>query len=388
MRVALLAAWLAMARLVSAGCLDDCLQRYGGAGDDYTACVADCGVCGNGDLEGDEECDDGNVVSGDCCDATCHLEPEGSPCDDDDDDLCTNGVCDGDGECDSEETPVAGCHEPVRTGRASLVMRDLADDPKDLLDWRWRGGSGTADFGKPIATTTYALCVYDDTGLLASVTLPGGDQCEAHPCWTVKPDGFNFRDRARAPDGAAQVTLRQSRHSGRARIRFKAEGKNLELPDLSALDSPLTVQLRRSDSPVCWSAQYTFASRDPGDTTHFKDRSAPGSQATSTSTSTTTTSSGSGGGPTTTSSALSGATVEVTVLDDTSSPVEDADVTLTYEDQTSVDDLTDAAGVVRFTGQRTGVPVTVSVEDDDGREGETTSPGLQAGTNQITVTVR
>ncbi len=388
MRVALLAAWLAMARLVSAACLDDCLRLYGGAGEDYAACVEDCGVCGNGDVEGDEECDDGNVAGGDCCDATCRLEPAGSPCDDDDDDLCTGGTCDGDGECDSGEEPATGCHEPVRAGRASLVMRDLDDDSKDLLDWKWRGGTGTADFGDPFATTTYALCLYDDTGLLASVTVPGGDACHGHPCWTEKPDDFHFRDRARAPDGAAQVTLRQSRRAGRARIRFEAEGENLELPDLSALESPLTVQLRRSDSPVCWSAQYTFPPRNPADTTHFKDRSDPGARTTSTSTSTTTTTSAAGAGSSTTSSTLPGATVEVTVLDAFSSPVEDAEVTLTYADQSSLSDLTDAAGVTRFTGQPIGVPATVSVEDDDGREGDVTSPGFQAGTNQVTVTVR
>src|SRR5262249_19869593 len=161
-------------------------------------------------------------------------------------------ACDGEGQCDSEETPVAGCHEPVRAGRASLVMRDLADDSKDLLEWRWRGGSGKTDFGNPTATTAYALCLYDDTGALASVTLPRGHQCDGRRCWTGKPEGFHFRDRAHAPDGAAQVTLRQSKHSGRTRIRFKAEGQNLDLPDLSGLDAPLTMQLRRSDSPVCW----------------------------------------------------------------------------------------------------------------------------------------
>ena len=67
MRLAVLVAWLGIARLVSATCLDDCQQLYGGSGPDYASCVQDCGVCGNGDLEGDEECDDGNLVNGDCC---------------------------------------------------------------------------------------------------------------------------------------------------------------------------------------------------------------------------------------------------------------------------------------------------------------------------------
>lgn len=32
-------------------------------------------VCGNGTIEGDEECDDGNTMPGDGCDARCNLEP-------------------------------------------------------------------------------------------------------------------------------------------------------------------------------------------------------------------------------------------------------------------------------------------------------------------------
>jgi cysteine-rich repeat protein len=102
MRLALLVAWLALVRLAGATCLDDCLTRFGGTGPDYAACVTSCGVCGNGVLEGDEECDDGNTLPGDCCDATCHFEPTGSACHDAED-LCSTGVCDDSGDCDSDD---------------------------------------------------------------------------------------------------------------------------------------------------------------------------------------------------------------------------------------------------------------------------------------------
>jgi len=56
--------------------------------------------CGNGLLEAHEQCDDGNVVNGDCCSRTCKLEAAGSDCDDGM--WCTTGdVCDATGTCTS-----------------------------------------------------------------------------------------------------------------------------------------------------------------------------------------------------------------------------------------------------------------------------------------------
>lgn len=55
-------------------------------------------ICGNAILEAGEQCDDGNVTSGDCCSAACTLEADGSACDADDDactvgDACQAGSC-------------------------------------------------------------------------------------------------------------------------------------------------------------------------------------------------------------------------------------------------------------------------------------------------------
>jgi len=192
MRVALLVACLAIARMVSATCLGNCQQLYGGSGPDYASCVQDCGVCGNGELEGDEECDDGNLVNGDCCDATCHFEPAGSVCDDGDGDPCTNGTCDAEGDCDSEEAPATTCHEPVAAGRSSLTMHRAAADAKDLLEWKWRGaqGSGGSEFGNPTGGTGYDLCAYDTTGLLASIPVPAAEGCDSPPCWKERRGRF------------------------------------------------------------------------------------------------------------------------------------------------------------------------------------------------------
>lgn len=395
MRIPLLAICFAIARVAGATCLDDCLAEFGGAGPDYAGCVADCGVCGNGEIEGDEECDDGNTVGGDCCDAHCQPEPAGSPCAQDPDEPCTTAACDGDGECDSEEEPAPDCREPTAAGGATLVLRDSDDDAKDLLLWKWRRGpaASKAEFGDPLASTGYALCVYDDTGLLTTVTAPAGDTCGHHPCWAERGGGFRYRDPERTPDGAAGILLQPGHHDGRTKIVVEASGENLDLPDLSSLESPLTVQLRRSGSRLCWSAGYSFPPARRNDAMRFRDRSDAPPPTVATTTSTTTTSEASSTTVTTepgatTTTTLAGASVEVTVVDAAATPVADADVTITYAGGDESFDSTDDTGVVVFSGQPVGVAATIVAEDLDDRTGSATSAGFAAGQNQVTVTVR
>ncbi|MFN2425603.1 MAG: hypothetical protein ABR587_04050 [Candidatus Binatia bacterium] len=54
-------------------------------------------ICGDGVVEQNEECDDGNVVGGDCCASDCTAEPVEGPCDDSNE--CTFDFCDGQGNC-------------------------------------------------------------------------------------------------------------------------------------------------------------------------------------------------------------------------------------------------------------------------------------------------
>ncbi|MFK7988989.1 MAG: DUF4215 domain-containing protein [Sandaracinaceae bacterium] len=56
-------------------------------------------LCGNGEMDGEEECDDGNMAPDDGCSATCTLE-------------CGNGDLDGDEECDDgNRVSLDGCSE-------------------------------------------------------------------------------------------------------------------------------------------------------------------------------------------------------------------------------------------------------------------------------------
>lgn len=101
-------------------------------------------ACGDGVLDPGEQCDDGNVVGGDCCSATCQLEPLGSPCDDHN--ACTTasvcnalGVCvatarahcDDGNKCTVDHCePADGCHhDPVDFAITRVeVEKSLATD--------------------------------------------------------------------------------------------------------------------------------------------------------------------------------------------------------------------------------------------------------------------
>src|SRR5262249_40390449 len=65
--------------------------------DDCRLDLDDCNRCGDGHARHGEECDDGNNVSGDGCDATCHSE-------------CGDGKIGGEEECDDGNRAIGdGC---------------------------------------------------------------------------------------------------------------------------------------------------------------------------------------------------------------------------------------------------------------------------------------
>src|SRR5690606_39082877 len=56
------------------------VQGEGGLLARYEGDIGAPPLCGNGDLDPEEECDDGNTASGDCCSSSCTLDPVGTAC--------------------------------------------------------------------------------------------------------------------------------------------------------------------------------------------------------------------------------------------------------------------------------------------------------------------
>jgi cysteine-rich repeat protein len=71
-------------------------------------CRSDCTAegCGDGITDAGEDCDDGNTSNGDCCGSTCDFEANGAACTDDGN-PCTDDVCDGAGACGHEDNTAA-----------------------------------------------------------------------------------------------------------------------------------------------------------------------------------------------------------------------------------------------------------------------------------------
>ena len=237
---------------------------------DGDGCDSNCTPtgCGNHIVTPGEQCDDGNLSGGDCCSSTCSFEPAGMSCDDAD--PCTViDRCDGAGRCAGPVEPAAGCRS------APLGSLTVRGGTVPSLAWKWsRGTTAPAELGDPVSGgTSYALCVYDQTGpgftVRARTPLPAGGTCSGKPCWTRKGSTLTYRSRDAFPGGV--TTGIKAAAPGSGSVSVKARGPRLVMSELPfTQQSRVTVQLRSSDGP-CWTTELD-APPDRSTATQFKDR--------------------------------------------------------------------------------------------------------------------
>lgn len=145
------------------------------------------------------------------------------------------------------------CRNPVVARGSKLILKDRTPDDHDMLKWNWKRGRATtkAIFGNPVATTSYALCLYQDGVLVQGNLLPNGSD------WTDVATGYRYRALDLMPDGILSGKLREGLTDGFALVKIKGKGALLELPDPTPLTGVLDVQLQRLDDPHCWGATFT-----------------------------------------------------------------------------------------------------------------------------------
>jgi hypothetical protein len=154
--------------------------------------------------------------------------------------------------------PASGCRPPAVGGKAKLIVKNGVVDSKDLLKWKWTKGSATdvLDFGDPLTTDAYFLCVYDGTTLVSSTVVPADGTCAGKPCWKSTRSGFLYKDRDLTPEGARTLLLKAGA-AGRAGVKFLGKGTNLDTPNPATFTGPIRVQLQRATAGVCFEATYS-----------------------------------------------------------------------------------------------------------------------------------
>ena len=258
-------------------------------------------LCGNGTIDTGpsyvEQCDDGpnngHPELGSCCTTSCTFATDGTSCDDADE--CTNGTQCQSGSCAGGSAVICGpcqtcdsllncidgprptCKQVTATLAASLQIRDRTPDDGDLITFKWAKGQDTqfVDFGNPVTTDDYALCVFDPS-LAYKIIAPAGGTCGAKPCWkqqTIK--GFSYKDAFFTPDGIDKIKLKAG-IAGKSKVQLRGRGGNLHaepgFPNLPLpLGLPARVQLQ-SGNGQCWEATFDTAGTRANDGTQYRGK--------------------------------------------------------------------------------------------------------------------
>jgi len=157
--------------------------------------------CGDGSVDGVEQCDDGNTTNGDCCSSNCQYE-FGS-CDDQD--ACTSSdSCDGFGHCSGVpvvcDTPPDQCYEAVGSCFAGKCSYDpkpdsiSCDDSDPCTLGDHCDGAGGCASGDPNTCNDNNPCTADAcdpfTGICGYTDAPGEPCDDGNPCTINDACGF------------------------------------------------------------------------------------------------------------------------------------------------------------------------------------------------------
>ncbi len=130
-------------------------------------------------------------------------------------------------------TPAIASCPPAPSGtcatslKAQLQLKLNASDTKDKLKWRFSGGPllTQSDFGNPTTTASYALCIYDDGALAASLQVG-----PSSTLWVpVGSKGYKYTDPTGTSAGITKMKLLGGA-AGKSKLQMKGKGANLPMP--------------------------------------------------------------------------------------------------------------------------------------------------------------
>jgi hypothetical protein len=155
-----------------------------------------------------------------------------------------------------------------RSASRSLLIKNVSNDARDRLTWRWQKGAATtlADFGAPTGTTAYALCLYAGTSTAA---IAAADIAPSAKLWSAKGTrGFRYRDPSGSSDGIRKVIL-EAGVAGKAKVVVRGEGANLPAVPAGPLPLAVTAQLVNNATDVCFEDVYDDAVVKENDAERF-----------------------------------------------------------------------------------------------------------------------
>lgn len=156
--------------------------------------------------------------------------------------------------CSAE--PRVGCKQPFVAHKSTLVFTQTGrTDPDDVYTWKWVQGARTdvAEFGDPMTTTGYALCIYDGSARPQPVV---GDAVPAVVGWKSVKSGYLRTDVGSRP--LRRLVLKAGA-DGKSRIL--AHGDSDTVRAILPFVAPVVVQLQTDDG-ACWETTLTTPKRD------------------------------------------------------------------------------------------------------------------------------
>lgn len=179
--------------------------RAAGLGVLLASGIAYAAICGDGVVDGLEQCDVGTDDAGaSCCTATCTWRPYGSFCEEDGD-PCTRDTCDSAGRCAHEVAPDPRCAVPLAARGGSLTMRARSNgDGQVRFKWR-RGPAIELDDVADAPSAPNRFCVYDQRGGTYALLQ---DAASIDGRWKPSGLGWRFRGASRHVDGVNRIVVK------------------------------------------------------------------------------------------------------------------------------------------------------------------------------------
>ncbi|HYD49944.1 MAG TPA: DUF4360 domain-containing protein [Terriglobales bacterium] len=147
--------------------------------------------------------------------------------------------------CDVE--PIESCFN----ASGKLTINNSTDDERDSFTLSLGNAPAATpqDFGDPLGTDPYVVCVYDANGVVEELQVAPAGTCDGDPCWKATRKGFQFKDKIGSNDGVNKLTLKAS-DKGKTQAKVSGKGAALEDPTLS-LQAPVAVQLKNVATGYC-----------------------------------------------------------------------------------------------------------------------------------------